>query len=170
MRICSGNITIVFISPNAIAIIPIYKSSFLFLLITLRDIVCCSLGMDWLFNNNYRDIPRCKFNTGHRIFQLTTSTQLFNVLYTTLSNNSVLTSYWHMFVGVLGWLDTPLGSDVYVLYAVLLFIFAAISFQRTTTCLVNWRHIFLFVVTLASVFLLFIMMLACLDNTSFTCC
>ena len=65
-----------------------------------------------------------------------------------------------MFVGVLGWLDTPLGSDVYVSYGVLLFIFAAISFQRNITCLVNWRHIFLILVALASAFLLFIMMLA----------
>ena len=53
-----------------------HKSSFLFLLITLRNIVCWSLSMDWLFNNDYRDIPHCIVNTGHCIFQLTTSTQL----------------------------------------------------------------------------------------------
>ncbi len=62
-----------------------------------------------------------------------------------------------MFVGVLGWLDTPLGSYVYVLYAVLLCIFAGISFQRTTTCLAKGRNVILFCVAIASGLLLFIM-------------
>ena len=107
-----------------------------------------------------RDIPHSMSTLGIVFSNLQHPLKCWDALYTTLSNISILTSYWHMFVGVLGWLDTPLGSDIYVSYGVLLFIFAAISFQRNTTCLVNWRHIFLFVVTLASIFLLFIIMLA----------
>jgi len=64
-----------------------------------------------------------------------------------------------MFVGVLGWLDAPLGSYVYVLCAVLLCIFAGISFQRNTTCLTKGRNVILFCVAIASGLLLFIMYL-----------
>jgi len=108
----------------------------------------------------FRDISRGTSTMGIVFSNLQHPLNCFKVLYTTLSSNSVLTSYWHMFVGVLGWLDTPLRSDVYVSFGVLLFIFAVISFQRNIICLHNWRHIFLLLAALSSAFLLFFMLLA----------
>ena len=46
-----------------------------------------------------------------------------HVFINTITNGSVLEGYWRMFVGVLGGLDTPLGSEIYVGFG---FLFAAL--------------------------------------------
>lgn len=48
------------------------------------------------------------------------------VLFATVTNVEILKSYWRMFVGVVGWIDLPLGSGVYVGFAILLLALAAI--------------------------------------------
>jgi uncharacterized membrane protein len=42
----------------------------------------------------------------------------------------MLASYWRMFVGTLGWLDTPLASNAYLIFAGLFCALAAILLPR----------------------------------------
>lgn len=55
---------------------------------------------------------------------------LVHVLYSTLKNTDILLSYLHMFVGVLGWLDTPLPRFIYIACFVLLILLACVSFRK----------------------------------------
>ena len=127
----------------------------------LHSAIVCVLTLAWIgytITRYQSQMPLREVSAmGIVFYYLTNPIRLFNVLHTTLSNTGSVAGYWHMFVGILGWLDTPLRSYVYVLYGVLLCIFAGISLQRKTTCLVKGQNVLLFCATIASVFLLFIM-------------
>ena len=58
---------------------------------------------------------------------------LLQVFFATITNGVIVEGYWNMFVGILGWLDTPLGSEVYIAFAILFGLLAALSIQR------RWR-------------------------------
>jgi Tfp pilus assembly protein PilF len=106
-------------------------------------------------------IPASELSTkGIVFYYLHHPIRFCDVIYATISNKPILISYWQTFVGILGWLDTPLGSDVYVAFAVLLCILAGVSFQRNTACLINWRKGLFIGVTIASGFLVFVVLLA----------
>jgi uncharacterized membrane protein len=62
---------------------------------------------------------------------------LFRIFFKTLWNYEILRSYWTMFIGVLGWLDTPLDFYVYIVFGALLFALAALSIQRNAASWVD---------------------------------
>ena len=68
---------------------------------------------------------------------------LFRAFSNTLGNAAILRSYWEMFVGVLGWLDTPLDAEVYFLFAVLILASAIVQVAHGTASSVNLGHLLL---------------------------
>jgi tetratricopeptide (TPR) repeat protein len=94
------------------------------------------------------------YTMGGVFYTLTNPIRYCEELYATVSNKMILPYYWRGFVGILGWLDTPLGFGLYISFGILLCCLATVSFQRNTTCLVTWRKVLLVCVTIASVFLL----------------
>jgi uncharacterized membrane protein len=73
----------------------------------------------------------------------------------TLGSKDVLSWYWAMFIGVLGWLDTPLDSYVYVLFGVLLVILAMMSLDRQAARWMNLPTALLLCAALLSILLTF---------------
>lgn len=61
--------------------------------------------------------------------------RLVDVFWTTTTTPEIMDFYYRSFVGVLGWLDTPLSAAVYSAYGVMLV--AALSFSLVTT---PWRE------------------------------
>jgi uncharacterized membrane protein len=60
---------------------------------------------------------------------LTNPMSFFQIFLNTLSNRELLKDYWAMFIGVLGWLDTPLDVYVYITFGILLFLLAILSIR-----------------------------------------
>ncbi|WP_323813319.1 DUF2142 domain-containing protein [Cellvibrio sp. NN19] len=67
------------------------------------------------------------------MYYLQSPLQFLSVLYQTLSDNQISSFYVGSFVGILGWLDTPMGEHVY--FSI---VFALILIFVTSTC---WREI-----------------------------
>ena len=84
---------------------------------------------------------------------------LLDVLFSTLRDNNVLSSYWYSFIGVLGWLDAPLNKSAYNIYALFLLVLALVSFQRTKSCLFSGANLFLSGCAVLSIIMLFMMIL-----------
>lgn len=67
--------------------------------------------------------------------------------------------YWTMFVGVLGWVDTPLGSADYLVFGILLLGLAAISIQIRKSAFLGQDVLALVAGSVASLFLIFFIQL-----------
>ncbi|EDZ98946.1 membrane protein-like protein [Burkholderia sp. H160] len=67
---------------------------------------------------------------------------LIAVFARTLTDPGYLAFYWHWFVGIPGWLDTPMPASIYKLSAVALIVAAAISFSREVSRCARWLPIF----------------------------
>jgi|GEM_PF-900597 uncharacterized membrane protein/Tfp pilus assembly protein PilF len=129
----------------------------------LHSAIVFIVALAWIVYSTItvQGIPASELSTkGIVFYYLHHPIRFCDVIYATISNKPILISYWQTFVGILGWLDTPLGSDVYVAFAVLLCILAGVSFQRNTACLINWRKGLFIGVTIASGFLVFVVLLA----------
>ena len=74
-------------------------------------------------------------------YYLTNPGSLFQIFFDTFRNGDILKSYWAMFVGVLGYLDTPLDSYLYAMFGLLLFMLAVISVQRDKASLFNFANL-----------------------------
>lgn len=66
-------------------------------------------------------------STAIAMFYLRSPGSLAAVFWRTLSDSNLLLWHWRSFVGILGWLDTPLDSGVYLLVGMLLLSIATIS-------------------------------------------
>jgi len=89
----------------------------------LSSALCVCLAFAWIA----WVLPAVKEFSTHQASTITVAEyyalhpiSLFKAFSNTLGNAAVLKSYWEAFVGVLGWLDTPLDADVYFLFAVLI--------------------------------------------------
>ncbi|NIF77438.1 DUF2142 domain-containing protein [Paraburkholderia sp. Cy-641] len=67
--------------------------------------------------------------------------QLAAVFVRTLTDMNHLDFYWKSFVGMLGWLDTPMPHTIYALSAAALIVTAAISFSAGVNRLARWLPI-----------------------------
>jgi uncharacterized membrane protein len=67
---------------------------------------------------------------------------LIAVFARTLTDPGYLAFHWHSFVGILGWLDTPMPASTYVVSAVALIVAAAISFSCDVSRCARWLPIF----------------------------
>ena len=86
----------------------------------------------------------------------------FKVVYDTASNSRIMTFYWNSFIGILGWLDTPLNRFVYVGFGILFPALAVICFQyRTSTHSERARLPLMCCATASLLLLLPIFILAC---------
>jgi len=80
-----------------------------------------------------------------------------DLVFHTFGNPDILWSYWALFVGVLGCLDTPLNPFVYVIFAVVLIALAALSIPHAPSQWVNLNSLsLLFAAALSTVFMLVI--------------
>ncbi|WP_233848404.1 DUF2142 domain-containing protein [Paraburkholderia sp. HD33-4] len=79
--------------------------------------------------------------------------ELIAVFARTLSDPGYLAFYWHSFVGILGWLDTPMPASIYLSAAVALIVAAAISFSRDVSRCARWLPIFCAAAALGLAFL-----------------
>jgi hypothetical protein len=85
--------------------------------------------------------------------------ELLSVLYSTLSSGTLLLSYWRMFVGVLGWIDTPLDWFVYWAFAVALAALAVTTAQANPKILLSPTRVALAIAAVSSTVLLFLIFL-----------
>ncbi len=85
--------------------------------------------------------------------------ELFSVMYSTLSSGTLLLSYWRMFVGVLGWIDTPLDWFVYWAFAVALAALAVTTAQVNPKILLSPTRVALAIAAVSSTVLLFLIFL-----------
>jgi uncharacterized membrane protein len=77
---------------------------------------------------------------------------LIAVFARTLANPDYLAFYWHSFVGILGWLDTPMPASIYMFSAAALIVATAISFSRDVSRCARWLPIFCAVAALGLAF------------------
>jgi uncharacterized membrane protein len=84
---------------------------------------------------------------------------LCQIIINTLCNSDILIWYWSMFVGVLGWVDTPLDSYVYIAFGILLLTLAALSIQRDRDSWGDRKNLWLLGVAVLSLALTFLLML-----------
>lgn len=89
-------------------------------------------------------------------YYLTHPGSLLRIFLNTLGDAEILKSYWAMFIGVLGWLDTPLDSYVYVLFGLLLFILSVVSLRYDKISLFNAGSLSLSCAALVSLAFLFL--------------
>jgi uncharacterized membrane protein len=82
------------------------------------------------------------------------------VIFRTLTKGSVLRGYWQMFVGVLGWLDTPIGVIAYVVFAIELTAIFVVSISIGSLRSLNTGHLALACTTGAATLLLFLVALS----------
>jgi uncharacterized membrane protein len=90
------------------------------------------------------------------IHYLTNLGSLFRALFSTLTSFEKLRSYWSMFVGILGWLDTPLATSVYITFGVLLLALSTISLHHDVRSLFNRGNLTLAFVAAACLSSLFL--------------
>ena len=91
------------------------------------------------------------------LYYLSHPTDLALVVLNTFGNRDILTSYWAMFIGVLGWLDTPLDSYLYVSFLAILPGLFVLSVVRDRLSLLMPARLSLAVVSLVSFSLIFIL-------------
>lgn len=84
---------------------------------------------------------------------------LVKVFFVTFSNGDTLAMYWRSFVGVLGWLDTPLASGVYIAFAVLVAVLVLILCPRDRKQFLEGRNLSLTCSVALSLILLFLIAL-----------
>ena len=82
-----------------------------------------------------------------------------HVLFATITNGAIINNYWNMFIGVLGWADTPLGTSVYAAFGVLFATLAFVSLQRQKAYLLTTGSVALVCGAAMSLFLLFVVLL-----------
>lgn len=63
------------------------------------------------------------------LYYLSRPDELYSVIISTLTNGPLLSSYWRMFIGILGWLDTPLDHATYVALTIMLAALALLSLR-----------------------------------------
>ena len=93
-------------------------------------------------------------------YYLTHIGAFFSVIFSTITNSAILLGNWNMFVGILGWQDTPLDSNVYPAFAVLLAGLGAVSLQTSKDILLERAHISLAIAAILSTLLLLVLFLA----------
>jgi uncharacterized membrane protein len=105
----------------------------------VSGVVCLLLSLAWIafaLVTVKGGVPST-FSMGDTAKQyLANPNALLRIVVDTFSSMEVLKTYWYMFVGVLGWLDVPLDSYVYLLFGILLFSVATLSIQRSRS---SWR-------------------------------
>lgn len=84
----------------------------------------------------------------------------FSPLLSTLSNEDMLTGYWRMFVGILGWLDTPLPDIIYTFYGYLLFLVLLILLYFRSTLSKGISILLIFTLLSSSLMIFFLLWLS----------
>ncbi len=92
-------------------------------------------------------------------YYIQSPSQFFKVLDTTVTNPNMILSYWKMYIGVLGWLDTPFNIHFYDYFAVLFVVFALMSVHWKMALLREPQRIALAVICIFSIILLFFILL-----------
>lgn len=92
-------------------------------------------------------------------YYLTHLDELLSVIFATLTSGTLLLSYWRMFVGVLGWIDTPLDWAVYWAFAAALLALAITAAQTNIRVLVSPARVSLALGAIFSTVLLFLIFL-----------
>jgi uncharacterized membrane protein len=82
------------------------------------------------------------------------------VVLRTLTDGDILNGYWRMFVGILGWLDTPIGSVAYVVFAIELVAIVVASSSVTSLQSLNSGHLALACAASAAMALLLLVALS----------
>jgi uncharacterized membrane protein len=85
------------------------------------------------------------------------------VFFDTITSGSMLKSYWSMFVGVLGWLDTPLGSEIYAGFGILFAMLGILSLGRKPASVLKKGSISLACGAVCSLLLMYFVFLVTYD-------
>lgn len=93
---------------------------------------------------------------GILLYYLSHIGEFFSVMYSTLASGTLLLSYWRMFVGVLGWIDTPLDWAVYWTFAIAFAALGIISVQTSIKVLLSPARLSLALGAVLSTMLLFL--------------
>jgi uncharacterized membrane protein len=92
-------------------------------------------------------------------YYLTHIPDLVHVTFATFSDAKLLEFYLHSFVGILGWLDTPLRPGVYLVFSVLLGAITVLSVSRNRHDFANVARLTLFCAAVVSTGMLFLILL-----------
>ena len=68
---------------------------------------------------------------GVAYYYLTNPVSLARVFFSTIGSPQVLQSYWDTFIGILGLLDVPLDSYIYIAFGILILFLATISLGQS---------------------------------------
>lgn len=93
-------------------------------------------------------------------YYLTHPGELFSVLFSTWTSTSLLVGYWRMFVGVLGWLDTPRDAFVYPVFALSFAALTVVSVQSRKDLVLGPAHLSLIAAAVLATGLMFVRFLA----------
>ena len=80
----------------------------------------------------------------------------FGAVFRTLTDPSTVRGYWQMFVGVLGWLDTPIGFFAYLAFAIELLAILMVSNSAVSFRSLTYAHLALVCAAAAALLLLFL--------------
>ena len=86
--------------------------------------------------------------------------KLLGVLIRTFGDGDLMRGWWEMFVGNLGWLDIPLGTPAYVLFAVELAGIVVVSFPTKSIAELNFGNAALALVAAGAFFMLLLVSLS----------
>jgi len=96
---------------------------------------------------------------GVLFYYLTHIGSFFSVIFSTITNRAILLGNWNMFVGILGWQDTPLDAKIYLAFAFLLGAAGIVSLQVHRDILLERTHISLAIAAVLSTLLLLVLLL-----------
>lgn len=118
---------------------------------------CLSLAWIAFVFVSIKGLPPNEFSTLDMAkYYLTHPLVLCTISFDTLTDGDLLISYWTMFIGVLGWVDTPLNFYVYVLFGILLLGLVFISAQWDTTSSISRGRLSLLCASTLSLVFIFV--------------
>jgi uncharacterized membrane protein len=92
--------------------------------------------------------------------------RICSVFFNTITNPEIIGSYFKSFVGVLGWLDSPLESYQYAIISILILLIIAIHLLITKNTYLNLPNAIIFTAAVSSFLLIFLLLLFTATNKS----
>jgi uncharacterized membrane protein len=125
-------------------------------LVSTVALIILSIGWISFALHSVKGLPNLGLSTTElAIYYAARPGAFLQVLFNTITNGQTLRAYWIMFVGLLGWLDTPLDSAAYGAFAVSLAVFSFVCFDHRRTTLLGLGHLALVASNVLSVLLMF---------------
>jgi uncharacterized membrane protein len=110
-------------------------------LISSAALICLSAGWIIYALSAVKGLPPRDLTTTELITHYLFSPYSFlRIITNTITSEDILAGYWQMFIGVLGWLDTPLGTETYISFAILFFVLGVISIEPKPSAILRWAN------------------------------